>query len=54
MPDGIHQLGPWDAIRVANDTPRGFRAGPEGVEMLAIGAPSGPGDAVNIEGFWDE
>ena len=54
MPDGIHELGPWDAIRVANDTPRGFRAGPEGVEMIAIGAPGGPGDAVNIENFWDE
>ena len=28
VPDGIHELGPWDAIRVAHDTPRGFRAGP--------------------------
>jgi quercetin dioxygenase-like cupin family protein len=54
VPDGIHELGPWDAIRVAKDTPRGFRAGPEGVEMIAIGAPGGPGDAVNIENFWDE
>ena len=54
VPDGIHELGPWDAIRVAKDTPRGFRAGPEGVEMIAIGAPGGQGDAVNIEGFWDE
>ena len=54
VPDGIHALGPWDAIRVAKDTPRGFRAGAEGVEMLAIGAPAGPGDAVNIENFWDE
>jgi hypothetical protein len=23
------------------------------VVMLAIGAPGGPGDAVNIENFWD-
>jgi mannose-6-phosphate isomerase-like protein (cupin superfamily) len=50
----IKELGPWDAIRVHKDTPRGFRAGPEGVELLAIGAPGGPGDAVNIENFWDE
>jgi mannose-6-phosphate isomerase-like protein (cupin superfamily) len=50
----IKELGPWDAIRVHRDTPRGFRAGPEGVELLAIGAPGGPGDAVNIENFWDE
>ncbi|MEK6275029.1 MAG: cupin domain-containing protein [Actinomycetota bacterium] len=51
--DEIKELGPWDAIRVSKDTPRGFEAGPEGVEMIAIGAPGGPGDAVNIEGFWD-
>ena len=52
--DEIKELGQWDAIRLHKDTPRGFEAGPEGVEMLAIGAPGGPGDAVNIESFWAE
>jgi mannose-6-phosphate isomerase-like protein (cupin superfamily) len=52
--DEIKELGKWDAIRVHKDTPRGFRAGPEGVEMIAIGCPGGPGDAVNIDDFWDE
>jgi mannose-6-phosphate isomerase-like protein (cupin superfamily) len=52
--DEIKELGPWDAIRVAKDTPRGFEAGPEGVEFIAIGAPGGPGDAVNIKGFWEQ
>jgi mannose-6-phosphate isomerase-like protein (cupin superfamily) len=52
--DEIHELGPLDAIRVQKDTPRGFEAGPDGVELLAIGAPGGPGDAVNIENYWDE
>jgi len=51
--DEIKELGPWDVIRVAKDTPRGFEAGPEGVEFIAIGAPGGPGDAVNIENFWE-
>ena len=51
--DEIKELGPWDAIRVAKETPRGFEAGAEGVEFIAIGAPGGPGDAENIEGFWD-
>jgi mannose-6-phosphate isomerase-like protein (cupin superfamily) len=51
--DEIKELGPWDAIRVSKETPRGFEAGPEGVEFIAIGAPGGPGDAENIEGFWD-
>ncbi len=52
--DEIKELGPWDAIRVAKEPRRGFEAGPEGVEFIAIGAPGGPGDAVNIEGFWEQ
>jgi len=52
--DEIKELGPWDAIRVSKDTARGFEAGPEGVEFIAIGAPGGPGDAENIEGFWEQ
>jgi mannose-6-phosphate isomerase-like protein (cupin superfamily) len=52
--DEIKELGPWDVIRVSKETPRGFEAGPEGVEFIAIGAPGGPGDAVNIEGFWEQ
>jgi hypothetical protein len=52
--DEIKQLGKWDAIRVHKDTPRGFRSGPDGVEMIAIGCPGGPGDAVNIDNYWDE
>jgi mannose-6-phosphate isomerase-like protein (cupin superfamily) len=52
--DEIKELQPWDAIRVSKETPRGFEAGPEGVEFIAIGAPGGPGDAENIEGFWEQ
>ena len=52
--DEIKELGPWDSIRVSKETPRGFEAGPEGVEFIAIGAPGGPGDVENIEGFWEQ
>jgi len=52
--DEINELGKWDAIRIHKDTPRGFRSGPDGVEMIAIGCPGGPGDAVNIDNYWDE
>ena len=52
--DEVHELGPWDALRVHKDTPRGFKTGSEGVEMLVVGAPGGPGDAVNIDDYWDE
>jgi mannose-6-phosphate isomerase-like protein (cupin superfamily) len=54
LKDEVKELGPWDAIRVSKETARGFEAGPEGVEMIAIGAPGGPGDAETIEGFWEQ
>jgi mannose-6-phosphate isomerase-like protein (cupin superfamily) len=50
--DEVKELGPWDAIRVSKETARGFEAGPEGAEFIAIGAPGGPGDAENIDDFW--
>jgi len=52
--DEIKELGPWDAIRVAKETPRGFEAGPEGAEVIAIGAPGGPGDAEMIDDYWEQ
>ena len=50
--DEIHDLGPWDVIRVHKDTMRGMEAGPDGAEFVAIGAPGGPGDAVNVQDWW--
>jgi mannose-6-phosphate isomerase-like protein (cupin superfamily) len=53
--DDTVELGPWDAIRVHKDTMRGFEAGPEGVEIIAIGAPNtGPGDAETAQGWWGD
>ena len=52
--DEVKELGPWDAIRVSKETARGFEAGPEGVELIAIGAPGGPGDAEMTQDFWKE
>jgi quercetin dioxygenase-like cupin family protein len=50
--DEVHDLRQWDVVRVPKDTIRGFEAGPDGVELLAIGAPNtGPGDA-NVEQNW--
>jgi quercetin dioxygenase-like cupin family protein len=50
----VHELKPWDAVRVHKDTMRSFEAGPEGVELLAVGAPGGPGDAQTVEGWWGD
>src|SRR3712207_5716054 len=37
--DEIHELEQWDAIRVAKDAMRNFEAGPDGVEIIVVGAP---------------
>ena len=51
--DDVRDLKQWDAVRVHKDTMRGFEAGPDGVEMIAIGAPNtGPGDAEMEQGWW--
>jgi mannose-6-phosphate isomerase-like protein (cupin superfamily) len=53
--DEIVELRPLDALRVHKDTARGFEAGPDGVELLAIGAPStGPGDADMLNDWWTD
>jgi mannose-6-phosphate isomerase-like protein (cupin superfamily) len=53
--DEIVELKPYDAIRVHKDTTRGFEAGPEGAEMIAVGAPhTGPGDADMVDGWWTD
>ena len=40
---------------VHKNTMRGFEAGPDGAEMIAIGAPhTGPGDAQTVDGWWDD
>lgn len=51
--DEVRDLKQWDAVRVHKDTMRGFEAGAEGLEVIAIGAPNtGPGDADMEQGWW--
>ena len=53
--DEVLELGPLDAICVHKDTIRGFEGGPEGAELLAIGAPhTGPGDAEVVQDWWSD
>jgi mannose-6-phosphate isomerase-like protein (cupin superfamily) len=55
LEDEVVELGPYDAIRVHKETMRGFEGGPEGAELIAIGAPhTGPGDAETVEGWWGD
>jgi len=53
--DEIVELRPFDALRVHKDTTRGFEAGPDGAELIAIGAPNtGPGDAEVEQDWWTD
>ena len=40
LDDEIVELREWDAVRVAPGTWRGYEAGPEGLEIIVIGAPN--------------
>jgi mannose-6-phosphate isomerase-like protein (cupin superfamily) len=56
LDDELVALRAWDAIRVAPEITRAFSAGPEGLELLAFGAPAGgnPGEDVDMtQGWWD-
>ena len=45
----VHDVGPWDAIRVAGDIVRFWAAGPDGLELIAFGTSSGGMDAELVE-----
>jgi uncharacterized cupin superfamily protein len=53
LDDETRELRQWDVVRVAPTTFRGFSAGPDGLEVLAIGSdrPEG-GDGVHTEDDW--
>lgn len=55
LDDEVFDLAQWDVVRVAPDVVRGFRAGPQGLEIIAVGAdrPEG-GDGVVVKDFWTE
>lgn len=56
--DDVIDLRLWDAVRVPPGTWRGYEAGPDGLELLVIGAPSlGDGQREDVEGardWWSE
>jgi mannose-6-phosphate isomerase-like protein (cupin superfamily) len=53
--DEIIELKEWDAVRVPPGTWRGYEAGPDGLEILVIGAPNlgeSPRDDVDGQRDW--
>jgi mannose-6-phosphate isomerase-like protein (cupin superfamily) len=53
--DEVVELSPMTAVRVNPETMRGFEAGSEGADLIAIGAPrTGPGDGDVVQGWWSD
>jgi mannose-6-phosphate isomerase-like protein (cupin superfamily) len=53
--DEVVEIGPLDAVRLSSETMRSFEAGPDGVELIAVGAPNtGPGDAETEQDWWKD
>jgi mannose-6-phosphate isomerase-like protein (cupin superfamily) len=51
----IVEVRQWDVVRVPKETMRNFEAGPDGLELLAFGAPNtGPEDAEPTPGWWTD
>ena len=58
LDDEIVELREWDAVRVPPGTWRGYEAGPEGLEILVVGAPNlgedPRGDVDGRRGWWSD
>ena len=56
LDDEVIALREWDAVRVPPGTWRGYEAGPDGLELLVIGAPNlgddPRGDVDGERGWW--
>jgi mannose-6-phosphate isomerase-like protein (cupin superfamily) len=55
LDDDIVDLKQWDVVRVAPQVVRGFEGGPQGLEIIAIGAdrPEG-GDGELVRDWWTD
>ena len=52
--DEVFELKRWDAVRVPPGSWRGYEAGPEGLELLVVGAPNlGENPRDDVEGTRD-
>jgi mannose-6-phosphate isomerase-like protein (cupin superfamily) len=54
LDEEIVEVGPLDAIRIPSEVTRGLEAGPDGIELLAFGAPNtgGPAEDANPTPDW--
>jgi quercetin dioxygenase-like cupin family protein len=51
----VHELRQWDVVRVAPEVVRAFEAGPDGLEIVAVGGPKpADSDGVMGEAIWPD
>lgn len=55
LDDQVRDLGQWDVVRVSPPVVRAMEAGPDGLEVIAIGSdrPEG-GDGVRVDANWPD
>jgi mannose-6-phosphate isomerase-like protein (cupin superfamily) len=55
LDDDVLELHKWDVVRVAPEVARAFEAGPEGLDMIAVGGPKPEGgDGVPGTASWPD
>jgi quercetin dioxygenase-like cupin family protein len=55
LDDEVHEVRQWDVVRVAPEVVRAFEAGPDGLELLAVGGPRPEaGDGVSSDSPWPD
>jgi quercetin dioxygenase-like cupin family protein len=55
LDDEVHELRQWDLLRVAPEVVRAFEAGPDGLDLVAVGGPKPEdGDGVTGAAVWPD
>src|SRR5947208_1335388 len=55
LDDEVREIRRWDVIRVAPEVVRAFEAGPDGLELIAVGGPKPEGgDGVPSDAPWPD
>lgn len=55
LDDEVQELRQWDVVRVAPEVVRAFEAGPDGLDIIAVGGPKPEdGDGVRASATWPD
>ena len=55
LDDEVRDLRPWDVVRVGPEVVRSFEAGPDGLDLIAVGGPKPEGgDGVLSDAPWPD